>query len=54
MPVLTCVKVCAFHCGPLGAQSEEERPGVSGVYSQVHGGVEQGPVCESQPPGYPG
>ena len=41
------------HFCPSGAQSEEERPGVPRVHPQVHGGVEQRPVCESQPPGQP-
>lgn len=41
------------HFCPSGAQLEEERPGVPRVHSQVHGGVEQGPLCESQPPDQP-
>lgn len=41
------------HFCPLGAQSEEERTRVPRVHSQVHGGVEQRLVCESQPPDQP-
>jgi hypothetical protein len=47
------VKSLLCHFWLLGTQSEEERPGVPRVHSQVHGGMEQGLVCESQPPDQP-
>ena len=48
------LSLCTCHLCPLGAQSQEERPGVPRVHPQVHGGVEQRPVCESQPSDQPG
>lgn len=48
------LSLCICHFRPLGAQSQEERPRMPRVHPQVHGGVEQRPVCESQPPDQPG
>lgn len=61
IPLMPCSRVhliyllgvSALSLCSLGAQSEEERLGVPRVHSQVHGGMEQRPLCESQPPDQP-